>query len=113
MVACCVRYYEADDSVFLDDEYLIKGVSGRILWLLLDLYSREGRTAFSNRELRLHPFLNLPGFKDNLETRLLMLQRRLEERGGALRLRREQRGRVRVALAEARLALDLIPRRQG
>jgi hypothetical protein len=56
-----VRYYEADDSVFLDDEYLIKGGSGRLLWLLLGMLAAHGRTTFSNRELRLHPLLKLPG----------------------------------------------------
>jgi adenylate cyclase len=105
-----VRYYEVDDSVFLDDEYLIKGVSGRVLWLLLKLYDDNGRLTFSNRELRLHPFLKLPHFKDNLETRLLMLQRRLEERGGELRLCREQRGRLRIVLGSTRLALEAVPR---
>lgn len=40
-----------------------------------------------------------------------MLQCRLDERGGALRLHREQRGRVRVALGGARLALEVVPQR--
>jgi adenylate cyclase len=62
-----VRYYEVDDSVFLDDGYLIKGVSGRVLWLLLALHAEHGRSTFSNRELRLHPSLKLPGFKDNFD----------------------------------------------
>jgi adenylate cyclase len=105
-----VRYYEADDSVFLDDEYLIKGVSGRVLWLLLKLNDESGRLTFSNRELRLHPFLKLPHFKDNLEARLLMLQRRLEERSCELKLYREQRGRLRIALGSTRLVLDEVPR---
>lgn len=102
-----VRYYEADDSVFVDDEYLIKGLPGRILWLVLTLRSTEGRSTFSNRELRLHPFLGLPSFKDNLETRLLMLQRRLDDKGLAFRLHREQRGRLRLA-CDARLELEKV-----
>ena len=102
-----VRYYEADDSVFVDGEYLIKGLPGRILWLVLTLRSAEGRSTFSNRELRLHPCLKLPSFKDTLETRLLMLQRRLDEKGLAFRLQREQRGRLHLA-CEAHLELEKI-----
>jgi adenylate cyclase len=102
-----VRYYEVDDSVFVDDEYLIKGLPGKILWLVLTLRSTECRSTFTNRELRLHPFLKLPAFKDNLETRLLMLQRRLDEKGVAFRLHREQRGRLRVE-CEARIELEKI-----
>lgn len=96
-----VRYYEEDDSVFVDDEYVIKGIPGRILWLVLTLREQEGRSTFSNRELRLHPALKLPAYKDNLETRLLMLQRRLEEKSLALKLIREQRGRLTLACETA------------
>ncbi|HEX5658992.1 MAG TPA: GAF domain-containing protein [Polyangiales bacterium] len=94
-----VHYYEADDSVFIDGEYLIKGLPGRILWLLLTIRQREGRDTFLNRELRLHPLLKLPSYKDNLEARLLMLQRRLEDKGTSLRIAREQRGRLRLSCA--------------
>jgi adenylate cyclase len=103
-----VRYYEADDSIFLDDEYLIKGLSGRVLWLLLSLHVEQGRSTFSNRELRLQPALKLAGFKDNLETRLLMLQRRLEEHGSELHLHRGQRGRLRLALDGVGLHLEAV-----
>ena len=34
-----VRRFEADQSVFLGDDYLIKGVAGAILWKLLDSYA--------------------------------------------------------------------------
>ena len=95
-----VRYYQADDSVFVDGEYLIKGLPGRILWLLLSLRQSDGRDSFSNRELRLHALLKLPAYKDNLEARLLMLQRRLQDKQVALRLHREQRGRLRLSCAQ-------------
>jgi adenylate cyclase len=92
-----VRYYEADDSVFVDGEYLIRGLPGKILWLLLGLRQKEGRTTFLNRELRLHPFLKMPAINDNLATRLLMLQRRLDDKQLPIQLHREERGRLRLA----------------
>jgi adenylate cyclase len=103
-----LRYYEADDSVFVDDEYLIKGIPGRILWLIVSLRETEHRSTFQNRELRLHPLLKLPTFKDNLEARLLMLQRRLEEKSIGLRLRREDRGRLHVE-CNLQISIEVTP----
>ena len=57
----------------------------------------KGRTTFLNRELRLHPFLKIPTVNDNLATRLLMLQRRLDDKQLPIQLHREERGRLLVA----------------
>jgi adenylate cyclase len=91
-----VRHYAADDSVFIGDDYLIKGVAGAILRKLLADYLRDGRTEFTNRELRLDRSIRLPDLSDNLEARLVLLQRRLGERSTALRLEKSGRGRFRL-----------------
>ncbi len=88
-----VRHYAADHSVFLDDEYLIKGVAGAIFWAIVSDHSNEGRSSFSNRELRLDPRIRLPDLADNLEARLVLLQRRLVERSDSIELRKTGRGR--------------------
>lgn len=85
-----------DDSVFIDNIYVIKGVAGRLLILLLNLYLNEGRSEFTNREIRFADELRLPDLKDNLETRLLLLRRRLEEKGLPIRLIHTGRGRMKL-----------------
>ncbi|MFP5440401.1 MAG: GAF domain-containing protein [Gammaproteobacteria bacterium] len=93
-----VRHYARNDSVFLGEDYLIKGVAGAILWRLLNLYVKEQRTEFSNRELRLDSALKLPDVDDNLEARLILLQKRLAERDGAIVIEKTGRGRFRLAV---------------
>ena len=91
-----VKYYRSDDSIFIDDEYLIKGVAGRLLHKLLRLYLDEGRDEFTNKELRVDSSLGLPDYQDNLEARLVLLRKRLEERCAFLGLSRTGRGRLRL-----------------
>ena len=95
---CVVRHFAADGSVFLDGDYLIKGVAGAIFWALANDYVHLGRTAFTNRELRLDPRIRLPDVSDNLEARLILLERRLVERGACIRLEKTGRGRFRLAV---------------
>ncbi|MFC6673294.1 GAF domain-containing protein [Marinobacterium aestuariivivens] len=93
-----IEYYPRDHSLFMDGDYLIKGVAGAILWELLHEYRDRGRTEFSNRELRRNPRLGLPDICDNLEARLILLTRRLVERQAPVRLEKSGRGRFRLTL---------------
>ncbi len=87
-----VRHYAENHSIFLGPDYLIKGVAGAILWVLLSDFAAHGRTAFSNRELRLDHRIRLPELSDNLEARLILLARRLVERQAPIRLEKTGRG---------------------
>ena len=93
-----IKHYSSDHSIFLDEEYLIKGVAGAILWRLLNHFKQDGRVEFTTRELRLDSAIPLPDISDNLDARLLLLSRRLKERSDYLFLEKCGRGRVKLVL---------------
>lgn len=61
-------------SVFINNDYLIKGVAGAIFWKLASDYIESGRTEFGNRELRVEPTLRLPDISGDLKARLILLR---------------------------------------
>jgi adenylate cyclase len=93
-----VTYYQADDSVFVDGAYVVKGVPGRILWKLLREHDADDRVSFTNRELRLDERLGLPPGNDNLEARLLVLRKRLAALDCGIGLDRVARGQLALHL---------------
>jgi hypothetical protein len=103
-----IKHYESDDSVFVDDAYVVKGVPGRILRKIVHAYLSNGRCEFTNKEIRLDSTLQLPDFKDNLETRLILLRRRIEERCDFLQIVSTGRGRFRF-IVKRRLRLESLP----
>ncbi|MGB0079942.1 MAG: GAF domain-containing protein, partial [Terracidiphilus sp.] len=103
-----IKHYESDDSVFIDDAYLVKGVPGRLLRKIVCAYLSDGRSEFTNKEIRLDSTLQLPDLKENLETRLILLRRLIEERCDFLQIVSTGRGRFRFDVRR-RLKLESLP----
>lgn len=93
-----IRHYTENDSVFINGNYLIKGVAGAIFWALLQDFYQHGRRVFSNRQLRLDQRIRLPELSDNLEARLILLTKRLAEHDACVRIEKCGRGQFQLCV---------------
>ena len=66
---------------------------GLYVWHVVDDWLDGPETDFSNREMRLDASLGLPPVKDNLESRLILLRHRLQEKCPDLQIVSTARGR--------------------
>jgi adenylate cyclase len=102
-----VRFYQYDGSVFIGDDYLVRGLSGEVFAHMVQSFISSGKDSFTNRELRMAPDLQIPGLRDNLESRIHTLLQRLSERDAGIRLERQTRGRYQLRV-DGELSFEVI-----
>lgn len=90
-----IKYHESDDSIFVNNVYVTKGLPGRILYWFIQKYQHNSPEV-SLRELRREVHLQSPNGKDNLDSRLIFLRKRLSEKNVSMQISSIGRGRFRL-----------------
>ena len=106
--ALVFAYHEADESISMDNQHLIKGVSAKILRKLLAAYVNGGQSEFEYREFKRDFEISLGQKNSNFEVRFTRLVNKLDEKKAGVRI--EKRGRGKFALvAERPVTLFSLP----
>lgn len=90
------RYFQADESMTLNDVNFIKGFSAKILKYLLETYLIDGRSSFEYKELKRRFDITLGKKNSNFEIRFYRLMEKLESDSPGLRIERTGRGKFRL-----------------
>lgn len=87
------NYHRESETLFLNDIVFIKNLPSKILSYVLSKYLKGEKTIFSNQEIicALQSDFPIEG-KANFESRLILIKKRLEEKGLPLRLVSRGRG---------------------
>jgi hypothetical protein len=90
------KYFPEDESITLNGEHLVKGVSAKILRTLLAAYLSDGRCDFEYREFKRDFEISMGQKNSNFEVRFYRLVERLKEKCPTLVIQKSGRGRFRL-----------------
>jgi hypothetical protein len=89
-------YHRHDESITFNGSHILRYTPAKILQKVLIAYSVTGREEFEHKEFRRDPDLGLDPNAPNLESRLRLLAKRLDNRCPALRIEKSGRGKFRL-----------------
>lgn len=86
-------YFQADESITLNGDHLIKGVPAKILRNILVAHVREGKTEFEYREFKRDFEIGMGQKNSNFEVRFYRLIEKLDEKCPDIRIEKGDRGK--------------------
>ncbi len=91
-------YHGKDESISLNGEHLVKGISAKVLRQILSTHRAEGRAQFSYREFKREEEISLGQKNANFEVRFYRLSEKLREKTGVVNFVKTGRGTFRMDL---------------